>query len=79
MYLKTKVKNLLAELRQARVHMAIVLDEYKQLTNNYRDVIEEIIGDIQDEYDDEKKPLLFYLMANSNARASIYDVNESHI
>ena len=31
-----KVKNLLAELRQARVHMAIVLDEYgEQRTNNY--------------------------------------------
>ncbi len=75
-----KVKNLLAELRQARVHMAIVLDEYGGTAGliTIEDVIEEIIGDIQDEYDDEEETITVLPDGSlvANARASIYDVNE---
>lgn len=75
-----KVKNLLAELRQARVHMAIVLDEYGGTAGliTIEDVIEEIIGDIQDEYDDEEETFTVLPDGSllANARASIYDVNE---
>lgn len=75
-----KVKNLLAELRQARVHMAIVLDEYGGTAGliTIEDVIEEIVGDIQDEFDDEEETITTLPDGSviANARASIYDINE---
>jgi CBS domain containing-hemolysin-like protein len=48
--------DLLHELQQQRVHMAIVNDEYGQVAGlvTIEDLIEEILGDIQDEYDREE-------------------------
>lgn len=50
-----KVNQLLSELRKERVHMAILLDEYGGTAGivTIEDLIEEIVGDIQDEYDVE--------------------------
>ena len=50
------VDELLAELRQNRVHMAIVVDEYGGTAGlvTIEDVLEEIVGEIQDEYDREE-------------------------
>lgn len=50
-----KVNQLLSELRNEKVHMAIVLDEYGGTAGivTIEDLIEEIVGDIQDEYDFE--------------------------
>lgn len=50
-----KVNQLLSELRHEKVHMAIVLDEYGGTAGivTIEDLIEEIVGDIQDEYDFE--------------------------
>lgn len=55
-----KVNDLLTELKQKKVHMAIVLDEYGGTAGliTIEDLIEEIIGDIQDEYDAEEERLL---------------------
>jgi len=44
---------LLKELRTSKVHMAIIVDEYGGTAGliTFEDLIEEIVGDIQDEYD----------------------------
>jgi len=44
---------LLRELREARQHLAIVVDEYGRTAGliSILDIVEEIVGDIQDEYD----------------------------
>ena len=52
-----RLDDLLRELQQQRVHMAIVVDEYGAVAGlvTIEDVVEEIIGDIQDEYDREEQ------------------------
>ena len=53
------IDTLLSELQAAKQHMAIVVDEYGGTAGliTLEDVIEEIVGEIQDEYDEEK-PLI---------------------
>lgn len=55
------VLDLLAEFKQLKVHMAIVLDEYggTQGLVTIEDLLEEIVGEIQDEYEeDEVEPAI---------------------
>ncbi|HEY0754878.1 MAG TPA: hemolysin family protein [Ktedonobacteraceae bacterium] len=51
-----KLDDLLLEIRQKRVHMGIVIDEYGSVSGlvTIEDLVEEIVGDIQDEYDHEE-------------------------
>jgi putative hemolysin len=51
-----RLDDLLHELQAQRVHIAIVVDEYGGVAGlvTIEDVVEEIIGDIQDEYDREE-------------------------
>jgi len=51
-----KVEELLREFRSRRVHIAIAIDEYGGTSGliTFEDLIEEIVGDIQDEYDLEE-------------------------
>jgi len=51
-----KLDDLLHEIRQKRVHMVIVIDEYGSVAGlvTIEDLVEEIVGDIQDEFDHEE-------------------------
>jgi CBS domain containing-hemolysin-like protein len=54
-----RVAELLTELRQSKVHIAVVVDEYGGTAGlvTIEDLLEEIVGEIQDEYDREEAPI----------------------
>ena len=55
-----KVDSLFSTMRAARLQMVIVIDEYGQTTGivAMRDILEEIVGDIDDEYDDDSDVII---------------------
>lgn len=52
-----KIDDLLEEFRKSKIHMAIVVDEFGGTSGvvTMEDILEEIVGDITDEYDEEEK------------------------
>jgi len=52
-----KIDDLLSEFQKNRVHLALVVDEYGGISGlvTLEDILEEIVGDISDEYDEEEK------------------------
>ncbi|HEX2036003.1 MAG TPA: hemolysin family protein [Chloroflexota bacterium] len=54
-----KVDDLLGEMQARRVHVAVVVDEYGGTAGllTIEDILEEIVGEIQDEFDAEEAPL----------------------
>jgi CBS domain containing-hemolysin-like protein len=76
------VLDLLAEMRATRTHLAIVLDEYSGTEGvvTIEDLVEEIVGDIEDEHDEEAEALLVALdhgIWDADARAELEDVAEA--
>jgi CBS domain containing-hemolysin-like protein len=74
-----KIGSLLRELQNKRSHMAIVVDEFGVASGliTLEDIVEELVGEIQDEYDDER-PVVEKRKEGDfivNAHASILDVN----
>ena len=77
-----KINDLMAELQQKRMQIAIVLDEFGGTAGmvTLEDIVEELVGDIHDEFDEEK-PIVDKINDREfivNAVAPIYDVN-SHL
>jgi CBS domain containing-hemolysin-like protein len=76
-----KVDELLHEMQARRVHLAMVVDEYGGTAGliSIEDLIEEIVGEIQDEYDVEEQPIqeVSETEAIFDARVSIRDVNDT--
>ncbi|MBR2268521.1 MULTISPECIES: hemolysin family protein [Sphingobium] len=73
--------DLLAEMRAKRTHLAIVLDEYSGTEGllTFEDLVEEIVGEVEDEHDDAPEAMLVPLeggMWDADARAELDDVAE---
>ena len=55
-----KIDDLLEEFRTSKIHMAIVVDEFGGTSGlvTMEDILEEIVGDISDEYDEDEKQFI---------------------
>ncbi len=77
-----KVHELLHELRRQKVHMAIALDEYGGTAGlvTLEDIVEEIVGEIEDEYDTATAEPIRKIdehTAECDARVPIGDLNDT--
>ncbi len=78
-----RVMDLLLEMRLKRTHMALVVDEYGGIDGllTIEDVVEQIVGEIEDEHDDDDAPEMVLredgtIMAN--ARVMLEDFESEH-
>lgn len=75
------VPDLLARMRQRRIHMAIVIDEFGGADGivTIEDLVEEIVGEIEDEHDPQEEDGLLMLGENdyeADTRLELQDIEE---
>ncbi len=73
--------DVLNDMRASRVHLAVVIDEYSGTDGiiTFEDLLEEIVGEIEDEHDDAPQDLLLSLgngMWEVDARAELEEIGE---
>lgn len=76
------VLDLLADMRAKRTHLAIVIDEYSGTEGlvTFEDLVEEIVGEVEDEHDDEPEELIHHGADGCwevDARAELDDIGET--
>lgn len=75
------VSDLLKEMQQEKIHIAVVVDDYGGVDGlvTIEDLLEEIVGDIEDEYDQEENPVICN-QTNGNilvdGKAELEEINE---
>lgn len=76
-----RIDSLLREFKRQHLHIAIVIDEYGGISGiiTMEDIIEEIVGDIQDEFDKEQEDILSVSdnIWICDARVDLDDLNET--
>ena len=75
-----KINVLLREFQRKKIHLAVVVDEYGGFSGivTLEDILEEIVGEIQDEYDQEEEEIIRIdkNTFNCDARCDIEELNE---
>jgi CBS domain containing-hemolysin-like protein len=76
------IHNLLLKMQKERIHMAILTDEYGGTAGlaTVEDILEEIVGEIRDEFDQDERPPIQKIKDNHyifDAKTLIRDVNDT--
>jgi len=76
-----KINDLMKEFKLKHLHLAVIVDEYGGTAGivTMEDILEEIVGDIQDEYDEEEKEIIQLDSSNVyliDPHIDLHDLNE---